>query len=84
MLITRQAFEQIGFFDESYGVGETMDWVARAEEAGVASVGVEAVVLRRRIHASNTVRKLAAEQRDYLRALKASIERRRRAASSRG
>ena len=79
MLITREAFEKTGYFNSAFGVGETMDWVARSEESGVKAKSIESIVLRRRIHSSNTVRKQRAQQSDYLRVLKASIERRRQA-----
>jgi glycosyltransferase involved in cell wall biosynthesis len=79
MLITRAAFEKTGYFDSAFGVGETMDWVARSEQAGVPAMAIDNVVLRRRIHSSNSVRKQEAQQRDYLRVLKASIARRRQA-----
>lgn len=77
MLMHRDAFERVGYFDDCFRSGETMDWVARATEAGMKAVCVDATVLRRRIHANNTVRREAAQQKDYLFALKASMNRRR-------
>ena len=81
IIVTREAFQRIGYFDPDLRLGETMDWVARAEQAGVVSVVVDAVVLRRRIHENNTVRKQKELQRDYLLALRASIHRRREQAN---
>jgi glycosyltransferase involved in cell wall biosynthesis len=77
MLLTRHAFETVGLFDPAYGIGETMDWVSRSNASGIESVGIDTVVLRRRIHSSNSVRESGAQQGDYLRVLKASIARRR-------
>ena len=58
-------------------VGELLDWLARADEHGVRLAEVETVVLRRRIHGANTMLQTQRMQADYLRVLRASLERRR-------
>src|ERR1700730_12909659 len=75
MLIERAAFARVGGFDPRLAVGETLDWVARAEDAGIVMQTVDAVVLRRRIHRNNTVTRERARQGDYLRALRATLAR---------
>jgi glycosyltransferase involved in cell wall biosynthesis len=82
MLVRRNVFDQIGFFDASLKLGETMDWVARFEEHGLLAAAVDEVVLKRRIHATNTVIKEKHRQSDYLNILKASIDRRRKQQTS--
>jgi glycosyltransferase involved in cell wall biosynthesis len=77
LLVRRQVFEQVGLFDSQFRIGETMDWVARVDAAGYRSRDVGEIVLRRRVHASNTVQKDRQMQRDYLRVLRAAIGRRR-------
>ena len=77
LLLRRQVFARVGDFDTGFAVGETMDWIARAEEQGVALGQVDGVVLRRRIHSANTVRKTERLHADYLRLLRASLLRRR-------
>jgi len=77
MLLRRNVFERVGGFDAGFTVGETMDWVARAEARGIALGRLEQVVLRRRIHSANTVRKAESLKADYLRLLRASLARRR-------
>lgn len=77
MLIRRDAFLRAGPFDTALKVGEMVDWVSRAEFAGVSIVTLDAVVMRRRIHGNNTVMRQKMNQADYLRALKAAIDRRR-------
>lgn len=77
MLVRQAAFGQVGPFDAGFRVGETLDWVARAEAAGLRSVALDTVVLRRRIHGANTVRKQEQTRDDYLRVLRAAIGRRR-------
>jgi hypothetical protein len=77
MLIRKSLFDRAGGFDPSLKVGETMDWVARATDAGARGVRVDRVVLRRRIHGANTVLRERASQGDYLKVLRASLARRR-------
>jgi glycosyltransferase involved in cell wall biosynthesis len=77
MLVRRRVFDLIGRFDPSFRIGETLDWVARADAAGVTNQVVEHVVLHRRVHAANTTVRLRDEKAEYLRVLKASLDRRR-------
>jgi hypothetical protein len=77
MLVRKNVFDQIGFFEVSVKVGETMDWVARFEEHGLLVAAVDEVVLKRRIHTTNTVIKEKHRRSDYLKILKTSIDRRR-------
>lgn len=82
MLVRREVFDRIGPFDTAYELGETIDWVARANEAGIVMETVNQVVLRRRIHLSNTGARLRHQRTDYLRLLRASLDRQHRTASS--
>lgn len=77
MLIRRHVFERIGTFDSAFRLGETIDWVARADAAGVSMHTIDDVVLHRRVHSANSVRKAAQLRSDYLRVLRASISRQR-------
>jgi glycosyltransferase involved in cell wall biosynthesis len=80
-LIRRRLFDEIGGFDASLSVGETIDWVARMQDAGATSARVDHVVLRRRIHGANTVSSEHVSPADYLKVLKASLARRAAAAA---
>jgi hypothetical protein len=82
MLVRRDVFERIGWFDVSLKLGETIDWVARFEEHGLIATAIDEVVLKRRIHATNTVIKEKHRQSDYLRILKASLDRRKQQTGS--
>ncbi|MCU0760467.1 MAG: glycosyltransferase family 2 protein [Steroidobacteraceae bacterium] len=86
LLLRREAFLRAGPFDASLKVGEMLDWVSRAELAGLTLATLERVVMRRRIHGSNTVLRqpAAAGNADYLRALKAAIDRKRALARAAG
>lgn len=78
MVIRRSVFDRIGLFDTTLAIGETMDWVARFDERGLVAAAIDRVVLRRRIHATNTVIRERHRQGDYLKILKASLDRRRK------
>ena len=53
MLIRREAFRHVGPFETCWQVGEFIDWYLRAQEAGLVSVMLPEVVMRRRLHATN-------------------------------
>lgn len=77
MLIRIETFRRVGEFDEHVKVGEFIDWWARAEEGGVRWTQIPDVVLRRRIHTTNTGIVQAGSRVDYTRVLRAALERRR-------
>jgi len=83
MLIRRAAFARVGLFNTALKVGETIEWVARAETGQLSMRSVQDVVLMRRVHNSNTVLRETKHRGDYLRALKSGLDR-RRAAEFRG
>ncbi len=78
MLIRRAAFLRVGPYASSWRVGEVIDWYARAEDCGIRMMTLPDVVLKRRIHADNLGRRVSRPSADYLRVLRAVIERRRR------
>jgi glycosyltransferase involved in cell wall biosynthesis len=79
VLVRRSVFEMVGWFSPELASGEFMDWILRAESRGVRSEAVPEVVLRRRLHRTNhgVVRRDA--RQDYLRVVKAALDRRRAA-----
>ncbi len=79
MLISRDAYDRVGPFAEGLRLGEFIDWWARAEELGLKWTQIPDVVLRRRIHTSNTGIVQAANRIDYARVLRSALERRRSA-----
>lgn len=74
MLICRAAFERVGEFAE-LSTGEFLDWYSRARHAGLREFTVPAVVYRRRLHDQNLG--LRSDPKDYLRVLKAHLDRHR-------
>lgn len=79
MVVTRRSFERVGDFRPAFGASDFIDWYARAGDTALRSKLLPDVVLKRRVHASNMGRQDRKTQREnYLRALRATIERRRR------
>lgn len=74
MLIRRSAFQRVGLFDTNLRVGETHDWVARADRLGITAEVVPDLVLRRRLHAKNTGLTQRTRRADYLAATRATLE----------
>lgn len=77
MLIDRRAFDRIGPFDPTLVIGEMLDWVARAEDAGISIALIDDIVVRRRIHGNNTVVRHKHQKGEYLKALRTTLARRR-------
>ena len=77
MLIRRGSFERVGGFSTELRVGVTVDWFARASEAGLRSVVLPEVVLERRLHTQNNGLRERDARSQYLHVLKAAMDRRR-------
>lgn len=83
MLIESRLFERIGRFREDVRAGEFLDWLARANDAGLMSIRLDLEVLARRLHGTNNSIVHAGEtRRDLARAIKDSLDRRRASAGS--
>jgi glycosyltransferase involved in cell wall biosynthesis len=78
MLVRRDAFVRVGFFDARYRIGEFIDWFMRAIDLGLKSHLAPEVLVKRRIHDANTGIRERDSRKDYLRVLKASLDRRRK------
>jgi len=79
MLIRRAAFGRVGPFSTDGSVGDVVEWMARAEVAGMRHAMVPHVVCQRRIHATNMGRVLRDERTNYLRIIKQKLDRERAA-----
>jgi glycosyltransferase involved in cell wall biosynthesis len=80
MLARADVFTRIGTFDTTLAHGNDRDWFCRAAEQGVVMEMMTDVLVRRRLHASNRSAALGNNSRaEYLRILKASLDRRRAA-----
>lgn len=81
MLATSDAFTRVGLFPTAWVVGEAMDWHLRAVEQGLRIMLLPEVLLFRRLHADNQGRQRRDARGDYVRILKASLDRRRASGS---
>lgn len=79
MLVTRTAFERVGGFPTGTLVGETMEWVMRARDAGLREAMVDQVLSRRRLHLTNNSLLHREHVSAHASILKAALERRRAA-----
>lgn len=77
MMARRAVFDVSGPFAEDVTLGEFIDWYAMACEAGLQTVSLETVLLRRRIHGSNTGMQARDSRAEYVRVLKRMLDRRR-------
>jgi glycosyltransferase involved in cell wall biosynthesis len=77
LLIRRASMDRAGPFATQWQLGEFVDWYLRASEAGLQSLMLPEVLLRRRIHADNTGLRERGQRGDYVRILKGSLDRRR-------
>lgn len=77
MLIRREAFERVGPFSETLRVGVTVDWLARAIDAGLKTVILPELILERRLHLTNNGIRERAAKSQYVSVVKAALDRRR-------
>jgi len=75
LLLRRCRFLDVGPFDPATGNGENLDWQLRARAKELRMIGIDALVLRRRIHGDNLSLRNLQAGRDYLRVLRAHIAR---------
>jgi glycosyltransferase involved in cell wall biosynthesis len=76
-LIRRAAFDRVGPFSTELRVGEFLDWYMRAVDAGLRGHMLPQVVVQRRMHTDNQTVRDRHAQGDYVRLLKAGLDRRR-------
>jgi glycosyltransferase involved in cell wall biosynthesis len=82
MLIRRESFERVGPFTTAVRVGVTVDWFARAAEAGLRYAVLPEVVLERRLHTQNNGLRERASRSQYIDVIRQAMERRRAAAQA--
>jgi glycosyltransferase involved in cell wall biosynthesis len=80
MLVRRESFERVGPFTTAVRVGVTVDWFARAKEAGLRYSILPEVVLERRLHTQNNGLRESASRSQYLEVIRQAMNRRRAAA----
>ena len=81
MLARRAAFDRVGRFDEGLSFGDATDWFLRAIDLGLDIALLPEVLLYHRMHASNLTRWRDSSKREFVHIVKATLDRRRRAAT---
>lgn len=79
LLLRRETFYQVGEFETHWKTSEFIEWYSRALELGLPKFVIPEALVLRRLHQSNHGR---TESNDYAVALKAILDRRRRANQS--
>lgn len=77
MLIKRESFLRVGWFETHLQIGEFVSWYARATEMGIQTHLLSDLIAFRRLHQTNTSRQRRQARTDFARLLKASIDRRK-------
>lgn len=77
MMIRKDRFLDVGYFNPEWRKGIFSDWYLRATEAGLSIHMDTSVMLHRRIHDSNHGVTQRDKYVDYVRMLKASLDRKR-------
>jgi glycosyltransferase involved in cell wall biosynthesis len=76
-LIRRASFIRVGPFDTSWQIGDFVDWFAKSMEAGLKFHMLPDVLFKRRVHSRNMTILERSSQGDFVRILKAALDRRR-------
>ena len=77
MLARREVFSRVGGFDPAYRYADSLDWFARARDAGVGIELMPDVLLYHRVHGGNLSRRGEASRAECARILKRALDRRR-------
>lgn len=75
-LIRRDVFRTVGLFDTAYRIGQDIDWLVRARDAGIRSCVLPTAYTRRRIHERNISADVATGHANLLEIIHASVVRR--------
>jgi glycosyltransferase involved in cell wall biosynthesis len=78
LLMRSEAFERAGFITTEFRVGEFIDWYLKATDNGLRGEMLQEIVLRRRLHTTNTGITQKNARGDYVRIVKAALDRRRK------
>jgi glycosyltransferase involved in cell wall biosynthesis len=77
LLIKRESFFRAGLFETGWRLGEFIDWYLKAIEKGLKGYTLPEVVMQRRLHGGNMTIRERPAMLEYVRVLKASLDRRR-------
>jgi glycosyltransferase involved in cell wall biosynthesis len=78
LIIRKEDFLKIGYFDESFKTGEDSDWFLRARDLGFKMEVIDENLLMKRVHESNLSSNTAMTNINLMKAVKNSIIRRKK------
>jgi glycosyltransferase involved in cell wall biosynthesis len=78
LLISRNDFLKVGWFQEKWKVGEFIDWYDRAKQLNFKEIVLPEIVAYRRIHSGNLDRLHRPDAKQYVAVLKEALDRRRK------
>lgn len=84
LLIKRDHFLKVGLFNESFELGDFIDWFSRAEHLGFKHYVFDDVLLYRRIHLNNLGLKRRDKMKDYTSILREALVRKRMRGENQG
>jgi glycosyltransferase involved in cell wall biosynthesis len=77
LLVRRELFDEVGPFDTSYIAANDTDWFLRTRELGIRLAVVDESLQRYRLHGGNASGRRELIQREHMRALWTSVQRKR-------
>jgi glycosyltransferase involved in cell wall biosynthesis len=77
LVARKRVFDMVGVFDPRFTTSEDTDWFARVKDAGLRIALIQEVLVRKRVHGANASLTDIDCNRNLLRALRASITRKR-------
>lgn len=78
LVARKEAFDVIGYFENKYSSAEDLDWFGRATDFEVQSYMMKDVLLKKRIHDKNVSMQIEANNRNLLKVLRRSVNRKNR------
>ncbi|MBE9125525.1 MULTISPECIES: glycosyltransferase family A protein [unclassified Coleofasciculus] len=77
IVIKRESFFRVGLFETHWKLAEFPSWYVRATELGIQMMTLPNLVAKRRLHKTNKGVNQRQDKTEYIRILKASLDRRR-------
>lgn len=77
MMIKKESFNRVGYFSNNWELGEFIDWYLKAQEKKLQTLILPEILLKRRIHDTNMGIKKKDKLQDYIKIIKASLDRKK-------
>ncbi len=84
IVVKREAFFRVGMYETHWKVGQDLNWFIRARETGLKERMIPEVLVRRRLHKTNTDRLNHQYSGERLQILKALLDRKRQKSKKQG